>query len=136
MQTAKMMGIPDENIVQLRDTSFDNLEREFQKLEDKIIVFARELTPLTGILGITSTMTRGLSWDRIKENVMQLQAPFEYIEIDLTPEEQNAIKECVQKQEAFDAAGEIPGTNLSNTMIFGCTWKNIKDLIMNGQKDV
>ena len=95
MQTAKGMGIPDENIVQLRDTSFDNLEREFQKLEDKIVVFARELTPLTGILGITSTMTRGLSWDRIKKNAMSLQAPFEYIEIDLTFEEQKAIKECV-----------------------------------------
>ena len=69
MQTAQMMGVPEENIVKLKDTSFDNLEREFKKLEDKIIVFARELLPQTGILG-TSTMTRGLSWDRIKKNVM------------------------------------------------------------------
>ena len=70
MQTASLMGIPDENILQLRDTSFDNLEREFQKLEDKIIVFARELTPQTGILGIDSIMTQGLFWDRIKAHAM------------------------------------------------------------------
>ena len=29
MQTLKMLGIPDENIVKLRDVSFDKLEWEF-----------------------------------------------------------------------------------------------------------
>ena len=72
MQTAQMMDIPDENIVRLRNTSFDNLEREFKKLEDKIVVFARVLKPQTGILGNTSTMSQGLFWDRIKKNAMQL----------------------------------------------------------------
>ena len=43
MQTAKMMGIPHENIIQLKDVSFETLEREFQRLEDTIIVLARVL---------------------------------------------------------------------------------------------
>ena len=74
----------------------------------------------------------GLSWDRIKTNAMQLVAPFDHIKIDLTDPEQTSIKECVQKQEAFDAANQKPDKKLNDTRILGCLWKNVRDLIMDG----
>ena len=52
MQTAKMMGIPLENIVQLQNASYEELEHEWSKFKEKIYVFARVLTDKTGILGM------------------------------------------------------------------------------------
>ena len=71
MQTVRAMGIPDENITLLKDASHDELVRGFQKLEDKIKVLARVLTPHTGILAATPiSELKGLSWDRIKQDAM------------------------------------------------------------------
>ena len=50
MQTAQMMGIPFENIIQLRDASFDELEHTWTQFKDKITVFSRVLTDRTGIV--------------------------------------------------------------------------------------
>ena len=71
---------------------------------DKICVFSRVLSERTGILGPSPKMlSKGLFWDKIKENAMQLKAPFDSLDIDLNPEEQKLIQDCLKKQVEFDA---------------------------------
>ena len=48
-------------------------------------------------------MSKGLIWDRIKENAMKLKAPFDSLDIDLNPEEQKLIKDCIKKQVDFES---------------------------------
>ena len=58
----------------------------------------------TGILGpVPNVLSNGLTWDRIKKNAMSLQAPFDSLDIDLDPQEQKLIKDCIKKQANFDS---------------------------------
>ena len=68
-------------------------------------------------------MAKGLIWDRIKKNAMGLKAPFDSLDIDLDPQEQDLIKECIKKQEDFDRQGKRVNQALNNTLICGSTWK-------------
>ena len=89
MQTAKQMGIPLENIVQLQDATYEELEHAWTQFYDKIYVFSRVLNGRTGILGpVATSLSNGLIWDRVKKSAMNLQAPFNSLDIDLDPQEQ------------------------------------------------
>ena len=89
MQTAESMGIPLENIVQLQDASYEELDHAWNQFFDKIYVLSRVLDGRTGILGpVPNVLSNGLTWDRIKKNAMSLQAPFDSLDIDLDPQEQ------------------------------------------------
>ena len=54
---------------------------------------------------------------------MGLKAPFDSLDIDLDPQEQDLIKECIKKQENFDKQGKKADQALNNTKIYGATWK-------------
>ena len=83
-QTAKIMGILPENTIALKDVSHEELQRQWDQLEDKIYPLARVLGEHTGILGASPRLlSRGLLWDKIKNFAMKLQAPFDSITIDL-----------------------------------------------------
>ena len=51
-QTVNAMGIPPENVVSLRDASYEQLRLEWRKFRDKIYVFSRVLNEKTGVLGL------------------------------------------------------------------------------------
>ena len=70
-------------------------------------MFSRVLNGGTGILGpIPEVLSKGLIWDRVKKNAMNLQAPFDSLDIDLDPEEQKLIRDCIKKQANFNSQGE------------------------------
>ena len=48
--TAKLMGVPDENTIVLIDATHDELEKQSQKLTDRIKCLSRKLNGSTGIL--------------------------------------------------------------------------------------
>ena len=124
MQTAKSMGIPLDNIVQLHDASYEELEHTWTQFYDKIYAFSRVLNGRTGILGpIKNVLSNGLIWDRIKTNAMNLQAPFDSLDIDLNPEEQKLIRDCIKKQVNFDSQGKKANQALNDKNICGATWK-------------
>ena len=54
---------------------------------------------------------------------MHLKAPFDSLDIDLDPEEQDLIKECFKKQADFDRQGKKANMALNETRICGATWK-------------
>ena len=54
---------------------------------------------------------------------MGLKAPFDSLDIDLDPQEQDLIKECIKKQEDFERQGKRANQALNDTLICGSTWK-------------
>ena len=56
---------------------------------------------------------------------MHLKAPFDSLDIDLDPEEQDLIKECFKKQADFDRQGKKANMALNETRICGATWKQL-----------
>ena len=99
-QTSKMLGIPTENITVLKDASHEQLVNSWERLKDKISALSRPITGKTGILGtIPTILANGLDWDKIKQFVMNLDAAFDQIDIDLDSEDQVKIQDCLLEQE-------------------------------------
>ena len=83
------MGILPENTIALKDVSREELQRQWDLLEDKIYPLARVLGEHTGVLSDSPRLLfRGLLWDKIKNFAMNLQAPFDSITIDLDAADQ------------------------------------------------
>ena len=49
--TAKLMGIPEENTIELVNATHAELERQYEMLTDRILALSRKLDQGTGILG-------------------------------------------------------------------------------------
>ena len=72
-KTVKMLGIPVENTIELKDATHDELSNAWSKLKDEIFTLARPMSGKTGILGPNSDLlSSGLEWDSIKKFVMDL----------------------------------------------------------------
>ena len=92
-QTCKMLGIPSDNTIELKDASHDQLTYVWNNLRDKIQALAKPMNGKTGILGSNpSLFANGFEWDNIKEFVMEQKEPFDHIDIDLDPEDQKNIE--------------------------------------------
>ena len=96
------MGIPPENIFELKDVSHDYLESYMQWLCRRIVAQTRVLKSSTGIKG-TGYFLQGFTWEILRPAAMKLIAPFDSISIELGTEEQEIIKDLIKFQE--DAGG-------------------------------
>ena len=96
-QTCKMLGIPTENTIELKDASHDELTRIWNNLKDEIQALAKPMNGKTGILGFNPTgFGGGFEWDNIKEFAMNLEESFDHIDIDLNHEDQKTIEQCIK----------------------------------------
>ena len=97
-QTVKMLGIPAENTIELRDVSHEQLVSSWNRLKDKIFALAKPISGKTGILGTDPDgLANGLEWDTIKKFAMKLNSAFDHIELDLGSEDIKVIYDCIQK---------------------------------------
>ena len=87
MQIAKLMGICFENIFELKDTNFDQLQHTLSWLKYRFIALTRMLEESTGILGADGGL-QGLKWETLKPLVMKLGDTFDSILLDLDTKEQ------------------------------------------------
>ena len=77
-----MMNIATENIIEVEDGTLDQLDNVQSNLRLQFQARTRKLTdPRMGILAddYGKTVEKGLDWNRIKEQVMKLGAPEDYI---------------------------------------------------------
>ena len=75
--TAKLMGVPPENTIELINATHDELEHQYKILTDRIKSLSRKLDGGTGILGFF-----GFEWDKMKKSAMKLEGNFNSIEVE------------------------------------------------------
>ena len=84
MHTVKMMGILPENIFQLKDVSYDDLEKYMEWLTWRIVAQTRVLDNHTGIKA-TGFFFKGkgqsFTWEVLRPSAMKLIAPFDSLVI-------------------------------------------------------
>ena len=80
-------------------------------------------------------MQHGLDWDTLKIHAMNLSAPFDCIEIDLSPEDQKNLKDLIQLQENLGDVNKNLNLRQNSTKICNIPWKRLKHVVMNGDKD-
>ena len=78
-QTVKMLQIPDENIFEIHDATFDQMEEIKERFTNKIQPRVRILKPDTGIYGIRNHTLQGFKWDRVKLRAMMEGASTDYV---------------------------------------------------------
>ena len=54
---------------------------------------------------------------------MKLNAPFDFLDIELDDEEQKLIQDCIKMQIDFDNQGKNANQKLNETKICGANWK-------------
>ena len=82
MQLVHLMGIPQQNIFVLKNTTFDEIDALYKKLTLIIIAQTKELVNSTGVFcGDNDWLTHGIPWSRIKINFMKDGASPDYIEV-------------------------------------------------------
>ena len=86
-QTIKMLHIPEENVFEIQDATFDQMEDIKQRITDKIQPRIRILKQDTGIFGARNHTLYGFKWNRVKLRAMMKGAATDHIIIDLTAEE-------------------------------------------------
>ena len=70
------MGIPSEHTISLKDTNYEELNKKFEWLKQRIKVVAGELKNNTSIFN-------GLNWDDIKDDVENMEYPYNKLVINL-----------------------------------------------------
>ena len=84
-QTVKMLGIPAENTIELKDASHRQLTRSWDLLQARIFALTRQMTGKTGILGPSPAhLVNGFEWDKIKPFAMKINKTFDHLDIDLS----------------------------------------------------
>ena len=78
-QTVKMLHIPDENIFELHDATYDQMEEIKERITNKIQPRVRILKQDTGIFGIRNNTLQGFKWERVKLRAMKNGAAADYI---------------------------------------------------------
>ena len=65
------MNIKQENLIELVNVGFDEMNIQFEKLSDKILPYVMKLSNRTGI-GSSSKFTAGITWKNLKESALKL----------------------------------------------------------------
>ena len=78
-QTIKMLHIPDENVYEIQDATFDEMEEIKQRMTDKIQPRIRILKQDMGIFGIRNYTLQGFKWNRVKIRAMMEDAATDFI---------------------------------------------------------
>ena len=81
--TVLMMGIPDnkENIFEVRDGSWKQMNELEDKLNGKVKCRTKELKNQTGVGD--KDYEKGLLWDRIKKNAMLDESNYDYVTVSI-----------------------------------------------------
>ena len=74
-----MLHIPDENVFELKDATYDQMEEIKQRIIDKIQPRVRILKQDTGIFGKRNHTLQGFKWDRVKLRAMKESSDADYI---------------------------------------------------------
>ena len=129
MQVAKLMGICSENMFELTDATFDQLEHTFTWLKYRFIALTRILEESTGILGANGL--HGLKWETLKPFVMKLEASFDSVILDLDKNEQTQLQNLIKEQVNAGNITKKLATKLETTKIKTIPWKKLKNLVMH-----
>ena len=65
------MNIKQENLIELVNVGFDEMNIQFEKLSDKILPYVMKLSNRTGI-GSSSKFTAGITWKNLRESALRL----------------------------------------------------------------
>ena len=85
-QTSKLLGVPRENTIVLKDTNYEELEKHFDWMKRRMRIISKELTINTGICG-GENYVGGFRWDDIKDSIIDLEDPGNKLVIDLRKDE-------------------------------------------------
>ena len=132
--TAKLMGIPLENTIEIKNGRHDQLNTVIDWFKERIPVLTQPLKSTTGIKG-KELMIDGLLWETLRPFAMKLIAPFDSISIILNENEQKILAELIELQESSGDSKKSIGRKNEDKKICKVKWQKLKSIVMNGDRN-
>ena len=132
--TAKLMGIPLENIIEIKNARFDELNKVNDWLKKRFTVLTKPLKSTTGFYG-TGILLNGFLWETLRPFAMNLVAPFDSITIDLNENEQKVLEDLINLQESIGDPKKSIGKENEDKKICNIQWKKLKPIVMTNERN-